>query len=359
MATLRAIWIAAASLVAMALVAEAFSPPAPLPKPVAATPIPANTPSAPAAELMADTVQIRMGTYLGNWERNYYGNRAPDTLAVIWKHNLGSGETYISKAVGTKEWKGAGWTGQPLMVREAGKDYLLQGAYDHHLKKIDAATGELVWQCEFDDVLKGTGTLWSNPDSRNAEDRHIILQGSRMGSTKTIYSARTTSFRGVSLASGKVLWEMNVRKGDSYSRDVDASALVLRDTAYIGLENGLFTVLDPRPESTWLLEGLLQPHVHQQLPLYDEQDIRHHRGNLVVEASPCLLRDHIYVSAGSGHVYGYNLKTRELDWDFYVGSDLDGTPVVTADSCLLITVEQQYIPGKGGVLKLNPQRPPE
>ena len=32
-------------------------------------------------------------TFLGNYQRNFYGNIAPDTLTVIWKHNLGKGKT--------------------------------------------------------------------------------------------------------------------------------------------------------------------------------------------------------------------------------------------------------------------------
>ena len=35
---------------------------------------------------------------------------------------------------------------------------------------------------------------------------------------------------------------------------------------------------------------------------------------------------------------------------------MDGTPIVTADSCLLIAVEKQYISGRGGILKLDPKK---
>ena len=35
---------------------------------------------------------------------------------------------------------------------------------------------------------------------------------------------------------------------------------------------------------------------------------------------------------------------------------MDGSPVVTNDSCLLIAVEKQYIKGRGGVFKLNPSK---
>ena len=91
-------------------------------------------------------VKVLIPTFLGNEQRNYYGNEAPSRLDVIWKLYLGEGETVISRKAGAKKWKGAGWTGQPLLVSEDSLLYLIQGAYDHNLKKINAATGELVWE---------------------------------------------------------------------------------------------------------------------------------------------------------------------------------------------------------------------
>ena len=66
------------------------------------------------------------------------------------------GKTTISRNLGERLWAGAGWTGQPLIYKEDDSLYLIQGAYDHHLKKINARNGELIWQYKFDDV-KGQG----------------------------------------------------------------------------------------------------------------------------------------------------------------------------------------------------------
>ena len=72
-----------------------------------------------SAALQAQSdVEILNQTFLGNWERNYYGNDAPSDLEVVWRHYLGEGITVIGRKTGSREWKGAGWTGQPLMVRE-------------------------------------------------------------------------------------------------------------------------------------------------------------------------------------------------------------------------------------------------
>ena len=55
-----------------------------------------------------------IGTYLGDGQRNYYGNAAPDNLRIKWRVSLGTGKTRIGNTL--KTWRGAGWTGQPLVI---------------------------------------------------------------------------------------------------------------------------------------------------------------------------------------------------------------------------------------------------
>ena len=311
------------------------------------------------SSLQKDTVFPVIKTFLGNWERNYYGKNAPDTLGVVWKHYLGKGETVISRKSGSRIWAGAGWTGQPLLVHENGKLFLIQGAYDHHLKKINAETGELVWQYQFDDVIKGTGTIWVNNNPDKPENKLVILQGSRLGVGNFLDTKHIPSYRAISYFSGKELWRMDQKWTHSYSRDVDGSALILNDTAYIGLENSYFTVFDPDHRNAKIINGMLQPHIIQERKLYTMDDVDKHRYNVVTESSPSLLGNRIYVASGAGHIWGYNLSTRELDWDFFVGSDIDGSAIVTKDSCLIVSIEKQYIKGKGGTYKLNPEKNPD
>lgn len=296
-------------------------------------------------------------TYLGNEARNYYGNKAPDKLNLIWKHELGSG---MSPAYGKdKIWAGAGWTGQPLFIREGQKDFLIIGAFDYHLKKINAETGKLVWQYKFDDILKGTGTFFINKNAKKIEEKYIIIQGSRRGVTKKINDRYTPSLRAVSYLTGKELWRMNVTQTDSYSRDVDGSALVVDDTAYLALENGLFTVFNPDPAKQELLDDMKQPKIYKQLKYYTPADIELHGDDLVSESSPTLAGNMIYTTAGSGHVYGYNRETGKNTFDLYIGTDLNGSAPLTDDSCLIIPVEKQYTDGPGGVMKIDPTKPGE
>lgn len=298
-------------------------------------------------------------TFLGNWQRNYYGNEAPDSLKIIWKKYLGSGVTVISRKLGSRVWAGAGWTGQPLLVKEDSTLYIIQGAYDHNLKKIEASSGKIIWQYRFDDVIKGTGTIWNNEKSDEIKNRLVILQGSRLGVGNYLDSKHIPSYRAISYFTGEELWRLDVRWTDSYSRDVDASALILGDTAYIGLENSLFTKFSPDYKKADTIDNMLQPYIYQELYLYNTEDVISHKNNVVTESSPCIIDSIIYVASGSGHVFGYHIGKKELVWDYFIGSDIDGSAVVTSDSCLLVSVEKQYIQGSGGIFKLNPKKKPD
>lgn len=302
--------------------------------------------------------EVVIGTYLGNEQRNYYGNEAPEKLDLIWKLYLGEG---ISPAYGNplKTWKGAGWTGQPLYIREETGDYLILGAFDYNLKKIKAETGEIVWEYRFDDIIKGTGTFWENKNDTNIESRYMIIQGSRLGYWNNINDKYIPSLRAISYLTGKELWRLNSKRTKSYSRDVDGSALVINDTAYLALENGLFTVFDPDPGNIELTDGRLQPKIHKEIKYYTDYDVKFHKNDVVSESSPSILNGVIYTASGSGRVYGYDIKSGKNVWEFYTGTDMDGSPAVTYDNCIMVSVEKQHMPGQGGVLKLDPSKPPE
>jgi len=308
-----------------------------------------------------DTLNYRIlnPTFLGNPQRNYYGDIPPDSLGLIWKLYLGKGETVISRKLGSRIWEGAGWTGQPLLVQEDTNLFIIQGAFDHHLKKIDASNGKVIWQYQFNDVVKGTGTIWNNQNTEEIRNRVVVLQGSRLGVGNYLDTKHIPSYRAISYFTGEELWRMDVKWTDSYSRDADGSALIINDTAYLGLENSLFTVFSPDYRMAGLKDGMLQPAIYQELPLYEAKDVITHKNNVVTESSPSLLDGVIYTASGSGHVMGYDLYKKEMIWDFYIGSDIDGSAIVTSDSCLLVTVEKQYISGPGGVFKLNPRKHPK
>ncbi|MCQ2975290.1 MAG: hypothetical protein MJ211_10850 [Bacteroidales bacterium] len=307
--------------------------------------------------MKSDGIQPISISFLGGNSRNFYGFDLPDKLDTLWKIELGEG---MSPAYGyDKIWKGAGWTGQPLIINEKGKTYLIQGAFDYSIRKIEAETGKVVWRTVFDDILKATGTFCVNRFAKDIENRYIIIQGSRKGFDKDSTSKLCTSLRAVSYMTGKILWQLNSIATDCYSRDVDASALMVGDTAYIPLENGLFTVFNINPDSAKIVDGVLQPQIYRQICLYDENDIKTRGTDLVPEASPTLLGNHIYIPCSTGWIHGYNIDKCCIDWKIFIGPDIDGTMPVTKDSCLLVAMEKQYIEGPSGIMKINPRKNPE
>ncbi len=305
-----------------------------------------------------DSVSIIIPTFLGSENRNYYGNQAPEKLDVIWKTSLGGGLTVIpNKAKDTVKMYGAGWTGQPLLVQEGTKLFLIQGAFDYNLRKIDAETGKVIWKYAYDDVIKSSGSMWINPYKANSDpDKYVIFQGSRRGFEKDLWDDIIPSYRAVSYRTGKELWRYNSVKGGSFSRDVDGTALIVDDTLFIGLESGHFVALNPNPDSIKYRKSIKQPDEYFNLKLYTDQDISDHNSNVVIESAPSLLRNHIYITSGAGYLYGYNRNTQEIDFSFYTGSDMDGSPIVTRDSCILISIEKQYITGKGGAMLIDPSK---
>jgi len=303
--------------------------------------------------------EILVQSFLGNATRNYYGNIPPSKLDLIWKCYIGGGKSNMPKKNGSGDFHyGAGWTGQPLLVKDKGKLFIFQGSYDHNLRKIDAETGEVIWKYKFDDAIKGTGTIWYNSKPRDERESIVIIQGSRQGINLSIHSKFIYSLRGISAISGEELYRINVEKTPSYSRDVDASALIVNDTGYIGLENGIFMVFNPDPRYARRVNNHYEPEIIHTIRLYTNKDVSKRGGHIITESSPSLIGRNIYIAAGSGYVFKYNIDEKNITWEYYIGSDLDGTCTVTSDSCILVSVEKQFIQGNGGMLKLNPNKNP-
>jgi len=304
---------------------------------------------------------VKVGTYLGNYSRTFYGiGPVPETLKVIWRNRIGTGQTAGTKTVkGATNWSGTGWTGQATIIREKGRLNLVIGGYDHGLRRIDADTGKTLWRYEFPDVIKGTNTIWIDPTATSEETRIRVIAGSRRGFGLSMSSPGIAPVRCVSFATGKELWRLPVRHTQSYSRDADASAIVLDGLIYQGVESADFYKLDPNKTKPLTIGGrtFRRPMVLASALLYEKGDAAAHRGNLVFEASPAMIGDTIYAAAGSGRVYGLRASDLKKVWQYHTGSDLDGTPAATKDGYLLVTVDREYIKGRGGVIKLDPRKP--
>lgn len=89
-----------------------------------------------------DSIEIKVGTFLGNDSRNYYGDSIGNRIDIIWKTYIGKGTTIVTASKGVEEWSGAGWTGQPLIVKQKDKIYLLQGSFRSSIEKLMLPQGK-------------------------------------------------------------------------------------------------------------------------------------------------------------------------------------------------------------------------
>ncbi len=303
---------------------------------------------------------VKIGTFLGGATRDYYGSApAPQKLKRVWRTKIGQGWTRRKSDEKPVLWSGTGWTGQCTVVEQVGRTWLLVGGYDHNLRKIDARTGKTEWKYRFDDVIKATNTVIVNPHAKSEDDRVIVVSGSRRGSKYKVGDKRIAPLRAISFRTGKELWRLPVPKTANYSQDVDSSPLLIGNTLYAAIESGYVYAIDPFRTKPW--NGKRMPVVLRRSPrLFSNSDARRHRdiggANVALESSPVRIGDRLYISSGSGHVYGLSLPGLEAEWDFHIRSDLDGTVTSTRDKMLLVPVEKQYVPGHGGVFELDPSK---
>jgi outer membrane protein assembly factor BamB len=296
---------------------------------------------------------IKVASFLGDETRRFYGlGPVPERLEVIWRANIGSGTTGgTASSSGMITWSGPGWTGQPALVRDGGKNYLLVGGFDHNLVKLDAETGEELWAYTFDDVIKGSPTVFRMPDT----GKLAVVCGSRRGFPRSIGDASIAPVRCVDFETGEELWRLTAPRTKSYSRDADSSPVMVGGTLYVAIETGHVYAVDPT--KTEQRGGYNWPVIKAEQVLLGDSRASSHGGNLVLESSPSVIGDVLYISSGAGHVYGLKLETLEIVWDYWIGSDIDGSPATTEDGHILQAVEKQYISAKGGVLKLDPSKP--
>lgn len=322
----------------------------------------------PAVSIRKDGDGIKMATFLGTESRRFYGRGpVPQRLQLVWKTKLGGGWTEgIFGDDPDMYWSGTGWTGMPALIRDGGRLWLLIGGFNHNLHRMDAASGKIAWTYDFGDVIKGSPSVLRNPHPHGEDDRYLVLAGSRRGFGVTLDDPAVAPYRAIAFGSGAELWRLPEPRTACWSRDCDGSGFFLAGHQFIGLEDGWFYDLDPCRTRPWEVNGqtFRQPVVRgKRLLLGEPADAAAHEqraegANLVLESSPTLLGNTIFIASGAGHVYGLRRSDLAMVFDYRTGSDLDGTAVSTRDGKLLVPVEKQYISGHGGVLLLDPREKP-
>jgi len=310
-------------------------------------------------EQSLDADGIKIPTFLGGPSRRFYGRGpVPQRLDVIWKFRLGTGKTSgTASSKGPVNWSGSGWTGQVTIVKDTGRLSLIASSYDHHLRRIDAETGEEIWSYEYPDVIKGTNTVFKNPSPTGEDDRLLVGCGSRRGLGTALGGSGVAPYRVLTFGSGKEVWRLPVPRTKAYSQDADSSGLLIDGSYYQAVESGYLYRLDPT--RTEAFGQHRKPKVLASALLFEPSDAAKHGGNLLPEGSPTVVGDRIFVASGAGHVYGLSLPDLKKVWDFKTGSDLDSSPALTKTGKLIVGIEKQYIAGKGGALMLDPEKAPK
>ena len=228
----------------------------------------------------------------------------PRRPQILWRYPSSGGLCSSSSVADeTKVWCGTGWTGQPAIVRDKGDLYLVVGGLDHNLHKIEMKSGGVVWEYAYDDIIKSSPTVIEDPHPAKRSERYLVLAGSRRGFPSDYTDPSLAPYRAVSFSTGKEVWRLPVPLTASYSRDVDGSGFFFDKRMYSGVESGWFYKLDPFRTLPW--NGYQTPRITaRRLLIGDPGDASAHGGNLVLEASPSLIGDTVYISSGSGHVYG-------------------------------------------------------
>lgn len=288
--------------------------------------------------------------FRGNPTRTWYGDGTlANNYQVGWRYPDRSALCAISDK---KQWCGSGWTGQPAIWRRPdGRLEVVVGTYDRGVHFIDFETGRpLRKPFRTGDIIKGSVTL--DPD----------------GFPLLYFGSRDNKYRIVSLqgAEAEELWSLDAKDGVPYTiwnNDWDGNASVVNDHLIFGGENGWFY--------TWKINRQVvggkvkvRPEIRARMPGWNP-DLLKKTGdrNASIESSVAIYESIVYLANSAGRVLGLNLKnvkdlTPEIVFDFWVGDDVDASPVVDEDGMLYIAAEyERFLPRArdvGQLIKFNP-----
>jgi len=184
-----------------------------------------------------------------------------------------------------------------LVIKEDNELYLIQPSLSHHLRKIRAIDGKVVWSTSLGDSIKSTPTFVTT-SHQDPEKRFLIISGSRRGSQADFFKDPAYSLHAVSYLTGNKLWQYNSPRTYSNSRDIDASGIMVGNKFCIPTETGTLTFLDPNPAKAIFNHSTKhpEPFMHKQFPLYTEEDTQTYSYDLASESSPTVYKNTVFDS---------------------------------------------------------------
>ena len=299
-------------------------------------------------------------TFRGNANRRFYGRGpVPVEPKIAWTYPKGGAMCRSSTAKGeTKQWCGAGWTGQPTVHVRDGRTWVVFNGYDGAVHFVDGITGEdIIEPFVTGDIIKGTVTI--DPDGFP-----LVYTGSRDNYFRVLAIDRG--------AAAEELWRLDANDvaPTLWNNDWDASALVLDDWLLEGGENSQFHVVKlGRSLDT---SGLVQvnPTLVFHTPGWDDQlrsDLAGQSSSEVsIENSVAVDGDTVYFGNSGGLIQGWDLGplrsggTPTRTFRYWVGDDTDASVVIDAEGSLYVGVEYERGNARsrevGQLVKLDPRR---
>ncbi len=300
-------------------------------------------------------------TFRGGPRRTTYGQGpVPAAPVVRWSAPEQGAWCRMSTAGDeTKQWCGAGWTGQPAVVERDGRTWLVFNAFDGAVHFHDAHTGErLLEPFMTGDIIKGSVTI--DPDGFP-----LVYSGSRDNHYRVLAIDRP---------GGKAveLWRLSADavSPTMWNNDWDGSGLIVDDLLLEGGENSQFHVV--RLNRRIGADGLVtvDPQLIFNTPGWDDELLRDLAGNrgrdVSIENSVALTGDTVWFANSGGLVQGWDLSplrtggTPTRTFRFWTGDDVDATVVADDEGALYVGVEHERKNARGRevgqIIKLDPQR---
>jgi outer membrane protein assembly factor BamB len=327
----------------------------------------------------SNSVPGSMRMFRGNLTHTYYGSgKLSEELRLVWKFRMSDLAT--EKHGKPTTWSGTGWTGQALKHG----DYVFVGSTGGHLHCFEALTGALVWVYTAKRMFKGSPCLYKNRiyipnvdnylrciDATNGkllwqwyghadmdssprvlddkvyvggEDGDVkcfdadtgdlewkksfgVGEGEKPGSGGIECSLAITDgtayfghldghVRALRLSDQKVLWKTKI------GTDVDASALIVGDKLYVGVEEG-------KPSFHCLDRGTGKSVWTRHLPSGVWSTAAVHDGTIIV-------------GGNNGKLYCMDAASGDEVWTFKAGAGIWSSPSVVDGKVLFGAYDEHY-----------------
>jgi outer membrane protein assembly factor BamB len=350
---------------------QATTAPTPAPPTTAATPAgeapadPTSTTAPPMTTAPPTTTTIAPGgiggphgevvgltMFRGNPSRTYYGaGPIPTDMPLQWR--FPERPMCSNSPVGGQDkwWCGSGWTGQPVVwERPDGITEVIFGAYDQYLHFLDAATGERTRPSfHLGNIMKGSVTL--DPDGYP-----LVYAGSRNPRFMIIALDREEPVE---------VWGMNA--GDRpgmWNNDWDSNPAVVDGIMYQGGENSWWYAVELN--RGYGDDGLvtLDPEIVFDMPAFTPELVAAVGRNQSVESSTAVHEGRAFFTNSAGRVVGVDVSAlgsggeASVFFDYWMGDDVDATPIVDAEGYLYIAAEIDHGHPRGAevgqLVKLDP-----